>query len=232
MDFFTGLLAKIKRKVSGQESTESTKKVLDYERAVRVRNLRADNQFRDQPNLASPKDYVYNGIQEDNFIQKVKNIPRATTTPSPTRVPSKAPTRMPTRTPTPTVNPQDWEELKTFFANEADKRGYSKSALISQKAVESARGKSDFAVNRQNYGGIGARDSDPNQALSFKNPEEYMDYYDKMIQKNFPEAYKVRNDPIKYLTSLKKGGRIGVYATDPQYVEKITNTPEYRYYDK
>ncbi|OIO36639.1 MAG: hypothetical protein AUJ72_05775 [Candidatus Omnitrophica bacterium CG1_02_46_14] len=140
-----------------------------------------------------------------------------------------APSPTPTAMPTPALFPKNmsWDDLKVFFAKQANKRGYHRGALVGQKALESERGQSNFAKERHNYGGIGAYDSYPNQALSFNGPEDYMDYYDKMIQKRFPKAYEVRNQPKQFLEELKAGN----YATDPDYVWKIVNTPEYREYD-
>jgi len=161
--------------------------------------------------------------------------PGPTATPTATPMPTAQPTAMPTAIPTPYVNalkklssgnPKTWEQLKKFFANQAVAKGYHPGAIVSQKAIESARGESEFAKKRFNYGGVGAYDSDPNQAFTFKGPKDYMNYYDKMIRKRFPAAYAVRHDPVKYATELKKGN----YATDPDYVWKIQNTPEYREY--
>lgn len=114
-----------------------------------------------------------------------------------------------------------WDDAIKFFQEEGTKRGYSWEALVKQKALESAFGTSEFARERNNFGGIGAYDSDPNQAFKFNSLPEYFDYYDKMVQKRFPNAYKVRNNPKKFIEELKKGG----YATDPAYVEKVMNTP-------
>lgn len=114
-----------------------------------------------------------------------------------------------------------WEDVMTYFQKEAPKRGYAWEALVKQKALESAFGTSQFARERNNFGGIGAYDSSPNSAFKFASLPEYFDYYDRMVKKRFPNAYKVRNDPKKYIEELKKAG----YATDPDYVEKVMSTP-------
>lgn len=131
-------------------------------------------------------------------------------------------------TPTPTPDVRQWDNFKKYIANESLKRGYDPGAVVSQKAIESARGTSDFAKNRFNYGGIGAYDADPNQAFSFKSPEDYTNYYFKMIEKRFPKAYAVRGNAQSYAEELKKAN----YATDPDYVWKILNTPEFREYGR
>lgn len=117
--------------------------------------------------------------------------------------------------------PITWDNFIKLAEKEGKKRGYDWQTLVKQKALESAFGTSQFARERNNFGGIGAYDSNPNSAFSFESPVEYFDYYDKMVQKRFPEAYKVRNNPRRYVEELKKGG----YATDPNYVEKVMNTP-------
>lgn len=134
----------------------------------------------------------------------------------------------PPPSPTPTPDVRQWENFKDYLARESSQRGYDPGAVVGQKALESARGTSDFAKNRFNYGGIGAYDSDPNQAFSFKSPEDYTQYYFKMIEKRFPDAYANRKDPIRYIEELKKAN----YATDPDYVWKVSNTPEFRQYGR
>lgn len=117
--------------------------------------------------------------------------------------------------------PITWDNFVNLLKEEGGKRGYDWQTLAKQKALESAFGTSQFARERNNFGGIGAYDRNPNSAFKFNSPMEYLDYYDKMIQKRFPNAYKVRNNPRKFIEELKKGG----YATDPDYVEKVMNTP-------
>lgn len=181
-----------------------------------------------------------NGRQPDPEVQGV-TAPPVTATPMPQRqapVPSQKArpsimraTATPTPMPNNTKEPTTWAEQKAYFAKKAEEGGYHKGAIVGQKALESERGESNFARFRKNFGGIAAYDSNPNAALKFKTIDEYWDYYDKMIQTNFPEAYAVRDDPKAYLKALKKGGKMGVYATDPDYEWKVTNTPEYRDHD-
>ena len=40
----------------------------------------------------------------------------------------------------------------------------------------------------------------------------------------YKEAYAARSDPKKMVELIKKAG----YATDPDYVNKVTNTPEFQ----
>ncbi len=156
-----------------------------------------------------------------------------------------SPTAVPTRVPTPTAKPKavanfapqpfaaptpdpraSWENFAGMVMREGGKRGYSGETLVRQKANESMWGQSEFAKKRYNYGGIGAYDRDPNQAFNFASPEEYLNYYFDLIEKNprYAEAYSNRKDPRKYLEGLKKGG----YASNPNYVEDVLGTRMYR----
>lgn len=122
----------------------------------------------------------------------------------------------------PAQNPDNlWSKFSNTVREQANARGYDADTVIRQKALESGFGKSNFARERNNFGGIGAYDSDPNQAFKFKDIQDYLDYYFKMVEKRYPEAYANRKDPKKYVEGLKKGG----YATDPKYVWKVLNTP-------
>ncbi len=119
-------------------------------------------------------------------------------------------------------NPSDlWSKFSSTTREQANARGYDADTVIRQKALESGFGKSNFARERNNFGGIGAFDRDPNQAFKFKDVQDYLDYYFKMVEKRYPEAYANRKDPKKYVEGLKKGG----YATDPEYVWKVLHTP-------
>lgn len=114
-----------------------------------------------------------------------------------------------------------WSQFMAQTRAAAPKRGYDPETIIRQKALESDFGRSQFATERNNFGGIGAYDSDPNQAFNFKDIQDYLDYYFKMVEKRFPEAYANRSNPQKYVEGLKAGN----YATDPDYVWKVMHTP-------
>lgn len=114
-----------------------------------------------------------------------------------------------------------WGKFSDAARTEATARGYNPDVVIRQKALESNFGRSNFATERNNFGGIGAYDSNPNSAFNFKDIQDYLDYYFKMVEKRYPQAYANRQDPQKYVEGLKQGG----YATDPEYVWKVTHTP-------
>lgn len=114
-----------------------------------------------------------------------------------------------------------WENLINAVRETAPEKGYDPDTIIKQKALESDFGRSDFATERNNFGGIGAYDRDPNQAFNFKDITDYLNYYYKLIESRYPKAYENRDDPTKFISGLKEGG----YASDPNYVWKVLNTP-------
>lgn len=114
-----------------------------------------------------------------------------------------------------------WGKFSDVTRKQATARGYDADTVIRQKALESGFGKSNFARERNNFGGIGAYDRDPNQAFKFDDIESYLDYYFNLVEKRYPEAYTNRKNPQKFVEGLKKGG----YASDPEYVWKVMNTP-------
>lgn len=96
--------------------------------------------------------------------------------------------------------------------------------VMAQGILESNAGTSNFAVQRNNFFGIGAFDSNPNNAHSFATPEEGWEGY----YKNIANTPTYRNhgvfqgstvtDPYEYLKAIKAAG----YATDPLYVSKVS----------
>lgn len=125
-------------------------------------------------------------------------------------------------TPMPTPTPMNlWGEFTNAVREEAPSLGYDPETIIRQKALESNFGRSRYVTERNNFGGIGAYDRDSNNALSFKDIEDYLNYYFKLVQNRYPKAYESRNDPESFITALSEGG----YASDPNYVWKVLNTP-------
>ena len=96
-------------------------------------------------------------------------------------------------------------------------------AVMAQGILESAAGTSTFAISRNNFFGIGAFDSNPNNAYSFDTPEDgWRGYYE-----NIKNTATYRNhgvfsgdtitNPYAYVQAVKNAG----YATDPNYVAKL-----------
>lgn len=94
-------------------------------------------------------------------------------------------------------------------------------AVMAQGILESASGTSHFATERNNFFGIGAVDSNPDNAHYFSSAAEgWRGYFDFI--KNNPRyanhgAFNHAGDPIGYIESVKAAG----YATDPNYVSKL-----------
>ena len=96
--------------------------------------------------------------------------------------------------------------------------------VVAQGILESASGTSNFAKERNNFFGIGAYDSNPDNAYSYSTPEEGWEGYYKNIKETatYREhgvfAGKTITDPYAYLEAIKAAG----YATDPNYVTKVS----------
>ena len=94
--------------------------------------------------------------------------------------------------------------------------------VVAQGILESAAGTSNFAVNRNNFFGIGAFDSNPDAAKSYPTPTAGWRGYYENIQKTATyrnhNAFSHPDDPYKYLEAIKAAG----YATDPNYIAKIS----------
>jgi flagellum-specific peptidoglycan hydrolase FlgJ len=134
-------------------------------------------------------------------------------------------------TPTPTkaqgVREVTWEDQKLAIVKVARKYDIHPSVLVAMTALESARGSSYYCRMRNNCWGIGAYDSDPDQAFHFKSYEAGAEYLARLLSKGrYSKAYAVRHDPYKMIVEIKRAG----YATSPTYVEKVTSLPEWHDY--
>lgn len=136
----------------------------------------------------------------------------------------------PYATPTPVQVAENWDEFIKSAVKIAPIYNFPVKLLISQAAHESNRGLSEFARERNNYFGMCAYDFDPNQACYYENQEQGMIAYILNIRETFPEAWNERNNPEELLRLLVRNSRGVRYATDPNYVEKVMNTPEWRNY--
>lgn len=152
-------------------------------------------------------------------------------TPVPEKYVFKAqiPTMTPSPSPTPLkehTEPVSWEQYKVIAQTIAKREDYPISVLLGQAALESARGRSSFALDRFNYHGICAYDSDPNKACRYESVEAGIMGYIKLIRDNprYAKAWKNRKSPRTMIAEIKAAG----YATDPNYVSKVTGMPEFR----
>lgn len=127
-------------------------------------------------------------------------------------------------TPTPSVS---WNEFVEAVDKVAPMYHFPKNVVLAQGALESGRGSSNFAIERNNYLGIGAFDSDPSQAFHYENAEQCVVEYMRLIKKNFPEAWANRDNPDQLLYHLKHNKKGNMYATDPNYIAKVKSMQEW-----
>jgi hypothetical protein len=116
-----------------------------------------------------------------------------------------------------------WERFQREAVRQAKAYKFPAQVLIAQGALESARGQSELAVNRNNFLGINAVDNNPDAAFSFESPEACVQYWVKMISKRYTDAWNNRHDPVKMVEYIKAGG----YASAYNYVEKVVSQPEF-----
>jgi flagellum-specific peptidoglycan hydrolase FlgJ len=121
-----------------------------------------------------------------------------------------------------------WSTFKQSAESVVNQRGLPKAiipVMLGQAALESARGTSNFAKDRNNYFGYGAFDSNPDNAKSYATPAESInDYLDLVMgYKGVPEAVQT-GSPANIIQAIKNNG----YATDPNYVSKVMSTPEFQ----
>lgn len=124
----------------------------------------------------------------------------------------------------------NYNDIINYATNKARSMGAHPSVVASQLATESNRGKSSAALNRNNYFGYQAYDSNPSASRSFSSPQESVDAYFNLMSEDprYSRAWSVRNDPMSMLKEIKSAG----YATDPNYVKTVSGTPEWRQYLK
>lgn len=136
------------------------------------------------------------------------------------------PPPIPSPTPMPTPEPPapGWYGFIKKVERIADIYDFPVKVAVAQAALESDRGNSTLAINKKNFFGLNAVDWDPyNQAWSFSTEEECILEYMRLIKRQYPEAYAARHNPNRMIELIKAGG----YASDPNYVWKIRNMPEW-----
>lgn len=96
-------------------------------------------------------------------------------------------------------------------------------AVMAQGIVESAAGTSYFAKDRNNFFGIGAFDSNPNNAFHYDTPEEgWKGYYENIRKTSVYRAVGAFSgdritDPYAYIAAIADK-----YATGPQYANTLS----------
>jgi flagellum-specific peptidoglycan hydrolase FlgJ len=180
------------------------------------------------------RDILYIIITLIFVITAIKHLPSTTiifvhSTHAAVQITPKPTVITPTQTPEPTetVHTTNWENFKMAAHRIARIYNYPANVVIAQAALESSYGSSEYAVMRNNYIGIGAVDSDPDEAFTFENDEQCVIEYMRLVRHNFPEAWDSRNNPDKLINLLESNDRGNYYASDPDYVSKVESMPEW-----
>jgi len=122
---------------------------------------------------------------------------------------------------------EGWDAFVEAVHKVAPMYNFPENVVLAQGALESAHGNSHFAKTRNNFLGIGAFDSNPDDAYTFENPEQCVIEYMRTIKRNFPEAWDQRENPEKVLELIKNNSQGRMYATDPNYVAKVKSMKEW-----
>jgi flagellum-specific peptidoglycan hydrolase FlgJ len=132
----------------------------------------------------------------------------------------------------PPIQAPSWDDFVKKAETIAAQRKFPASVLLGQAQLESGGGTSNFAQNRNNYFGYKAYDSNPDAATTFASPEDAINKYidlvttdPRYVKAGVPQALQSGN-PYHVVRAIKQAG----YASDPQYVDKVTNTPMFRKY--
>jgi flagellum-specific peptidoglycan hydrolase FlgJ len=142
----------------------------------------------------------------------------------------KAFAESPRLTPVPVKQAENWNDFISSAMKIAPIYNYPVKVLLAQAALESNRGLSQYALQRNNYFGMNAVDWDPDQAYWYENQEQAMVDYIITVRSNFPEAWASRENPDRMIELLENNADGRMYATDPNYVYKVTHQAEWRNY--
>jgi nucleoid-associated protein YgaU len=124
------------------------------------------------------------------------------------------------------VHGRDWVDFLNCAKKISQEEKYPLSVLVGQAVIETGHGKSKFAVQRNNFFGYNAYDSNPNAAVAYQSKEASIKQYIDLIRESprYKQAYANKDNPKKMVELIKEGG----YATDPHYVQKVTHTKEFK----
>ena len=128
------------------------------------------------------------------------------------------------------VHGRNWIDFLNSAKKISQEEKYPISVLVGQAVIETGHGKSKFAVQRNNFFGYNAYDSNPGAAVKYQSKEASIKQYIDLIREKprYKQAYANKNNPVKMVQLIKEGG----YATDPNYVNKVTNTKEFKILQK
>ena len=114
------------------------------------------------------------------------------------------------------------DQYHDIAAQLGSEHGIPWEAVMAQGIIESASGTSRFAKERYNFFGIGAVDSNPNNAHSFSSAADGWKGYFEFISNNSRYrnhgTFNYPGDPYGYIQAIKAAG----YATAENYVEAVS----------
>lgn len=135
----------------------------------------------------------------------------------------------------------NWDDFTSIATKVAKEEGYPVGVLLGQAALETGRsvgsapGNNFFGIKGSGNAGTTSQATQEDYGngmvnitdnfAAYSNPEDSIRAYINLIKNNYPNAWSLRNDPNAMLRAIKAGG----YATDPDYVYKVSNTPEFNY---
>lgn len=174
------------------------------------------------------QDRIVSPLPSDYQLPVSERVLVVTATPSPVALPTATPVPSRSEPIRSSVGDDLWATFLATAEEVAPEYDYPLSVLVAQAALESARGTSNFARNRNNFFGMCAYDSDPNQACHYASIEDGIRAYIHNIYTypRYAKAVEHKDDPVRMVTEIKRAG----YASDPLYVEKVTSLPEFTNY--
>lgn len=128
--------------------------------------------------------------------------------------------------PTVVETADNWNDIVRAAYTASQIYGIHPAVILSQMGAESRRGTSNPALTRSNYFGYQAYDDSPEKSRKFNNYFDSINAYGRLITQDpkYAKAMEVRHDPYAMIRAIKDAG----YATDPKYVNMITNTREWK----
>lgn len=146
----------------------------------------------------------------------------------------------PEETSTPKV--QSWNQFQDIATQIADAEGFPSSVLLGQAAVETGRSPSKAPKNNwfgiKGSGSGGSSTQNTKEAIGgvlspttgtfagYQTVEDSIHAYISWVKENVPDYEDIKENPTLLIKRIKQAG----YATDPNYLAKVTGTPEFNSY--
>lgn len=116
----------------------------------------------------------------------------------------------------------------TFAGAEATYGGPNAVLMIAHAFLESGRGTSQYARERNNIFGIAAFDDDPDEATRFASIADCVNYYAGWVTRQWLHPWGNRWAGAPTLAAMNRGRELPdgtrlPYATDPEWAQKIVN---------